>query len=202
MNKTILWIVGGVVGLGLVVLLAFSIVNEEERDASIGFGDPVVSGAPLPLLGDQGDVAIGVSAPTVSGADWNGVAHSIEPDGRPKILLFLAQWCPHCQAEVPVVQAWLDAGNLPPQVDLYGVTTATSSVRPNWPPQDWLEAEGWSAPTIMDDEIGSISVAFGMRGTPFYAVLDGNNVNLQRVSGAIGIRGLETLVDLALASAS
>jgi thiol-disulfide isomerase/thioredoxin len=201
MNRPFVWIIGGVVGLGLVVLLAISIVAEEERDTSIGYGQVEVLGDPIPILGDQGDVAIGFPAPAVTGADWNGIGHSIEADGRPKIIIFLAHWCQFCQAEVPVVQSWIDAGNLPEDVDMYGVTTSTDPLRPNWPPQDWLEEEGWTVPTIMDDNIGTVSVAYGMRGTPFYAVLDGNNVNLQRVSGAIGIQGLEALVDIAQASA-
>ena len=200
MNKTVLWGIGGVVGLGLIILLAMSIASEESLDASIGFGEVEVVGAPLPILGDQGDVAFGLTAPSVSGADWNGVRHAIEPDGRAKIVLFLAHWCPFCQAEVPVVQSWLDAGNLPADVDLYSVTVQTDRFRPLWPPQDWLEDEGWTVPVIMDDEIGTVAAAFGMRGTPFYVVLDGANVNLLRVSGEIGVAGLEALVAVAQSS--
>lgn len=200
MNKTVWWIVGGVVGLGLIVLLAASIATEESVDASIGFGEVTVEGEPLPLLPDPtNDPNIGDSAPTIHGADWNGNEISIEADGRPKILIFLAHWCSHCQEEVPIVQQWVDQGNLPDEVDLYGITVSTDRLRPNWPPQDWLEAEGWTAPTIMDDEVGTISVSYGMRGTPFYAVLDGDNTNLQRVSGSIGTAGLDQLVQIALA---
>jgi thiol-disulfide isomerase/thioredoxin len=187
-----------VVGLGLIVALAASIATEPEVDESIGFGTPTVEGDTLPVYAaGSDDVAIGLTAPAVTGADWNGNPVSIEPDGTAKIILFLAHWCPHCQAEVPVVQDWIEAGNLPEGVELISVVTSTSRSRPNWPPQDWLEEEGWTSPVIMDDEIGTIAANYGMSGTPFYAVLDGDNTNLTRVSGEIGVDGLNALAAIA-----
>lgn len=199
MNKTVLWIGGGVIGLALIVLLAMSIAGEETLDASIGFGDVSVEGDILPVYtGDPtNDQAVGMTAPSVSGADWEGNPAAIEADGRAKILIFLAHWCPHCQNEVPLVQDWLDAGNLPDGVDMYSLTVATDRLRPNWPPQDWLEDEGWTPPVIMDDEIGSAAVAYGMAGTPFYLVVDGENQVLGRISGEIGVAGLDALAALA-----
>ncbi|MGH8870883.1 MAG: TlpA family protein disulfide reductase, partial [Acidimicrobiia bacterium] len=111
--------------------------------------------------------------------------------------LFLAHWCPHCQNEVPVVQDWVDAGNLPDDVELISVATSTDRLRPNWPPQDWLVEEGWTSPVIMDDQVGTVAGNYGMAGTPFYVVLDGENHNLGRVSGEIGTQGLDALVALA-----
>jgi cytochrome c biogenesis protein CcmG, thiol:disulfide interchange protein DsbE len=197
-NSTLWWIIGGVVGLGLIVWLALSIAGEEPIDASIGYGDPTVTGDPLPVYAaGTDDVAVGLPAPTVTGADWNGNPISIAPDGSSKIILFLAHWCPHCQAEVPVVQDWVDAGNLPEGVELISVATSTDRLRENWPPQEWLEEEAWTAPVIMDDQIGTVAGNFGMAGTPFYVVLDGENNNLGRVSGEIGTQGLNALVALA-----
>ena len=202
MNKTVLWIIGGVVGLGLIVLLALSIASETPRDDSIGFGEVTVEGQALPLVENvnAGDPAIGLAAPTVSGADWNGVPHSIAADGRPKIVIFLAHWCPHCQAEVPEIQAWLDEGGLPDNVDMYSITVLNDPTRQPWPPQDWLESEGWTVPTIMDDTQRSAALAYGLAGTPFYMVLDGDNTNLLRLSGQAGIPRLEAMVLLAQAS--
>jgi hypothetical protein len=101
---------------------------------------------------------------------------------------------------VPVIQTWLDGGNLPDDVDMYSVVTSTDRLRPNWPPQDWLEEEGWTVPAIMDDEIGTIAVNYGMSGTPFYVVLDGDNNVIRRASGEIGTAGLNALVAVAQAS--
>ena len=195
MNKKLLGIIGGVVGLALIVVLALAIAGEEPLDASIGYGDPVVTGDPLPLFNSAAaDPVVGLPAPSAVGADWEENEVSIEADGRSKIIIFLAHWCPHCQAEVPVVQTWLDAGNLPDDVDMYSVVTSTDRLRPNWPPQDWLEEEGWTVSAIMDDEIGTIAANYGMSGTPFYVVLDGDNNVIRRISGEIGTAGLDVLV--------
>lgn len=199
MNRTVLWIVGGVVGLGLIVALAWSIASEPVVDESIAFGEVTVDGPNLPFVQDvaAGDQAIGVTAPTVSGGDWNGNSYTVGPDGRPKVLLYLAHWCPHCDAEVPEVQAWLDAGNLPADVDMYAFTIRSQRGRPDWPPQDWLDDYGWTVPTIMDDNLGSADIAYGVVGTPFYVVLDGDNTVLGRISGAVGTAGLDAMVQIA-----
>lgn len=198
-RSTLLWVVGGVLGLALIVWLAISIAGETDIDPSVAFGDVTVEGQPLPFLADPttADPALGFSAPTVTGSDFDGTSHTVGADGRPKILIFLAHWCPHCQAEVPEVQAWIDQGGLPAEVDMYSFTVLTEHVRPNWPPEEWLEEEGWTPPVIMDDEEQSIVTAYGMRGTPFYVVLDGENNNLGRFSGQVGVPGLEAMVRIA-----
>jgi thiol-disulfide isomerase/thioredoxin len=200
-RATLWWIIGGVVGLGLIVALAASIATEPEIDESIGFGDPTVEGDPLPVhaVGTE-DVAVGLTAPTVTGADWEGNPVSIEPDGTPKIVIFLAHWCPHCQAEVPVIQKWIDEGNVPDDIELVSVNTGTNQLRPNWPPQEWLEDEGWTVPVIMDDELTSVAVGFGMSATPMFVVLDGQNTNLGRVTGELPVESLNSLVQIAQAS--
>jgi cytochrome c biogenesis protein CcmG, thiol:disulfide interchange protein DsbE len=198
-RSTLLWVVGGVLGLALIVWLAISIAGETDIDPSVAFGDVTVEGQPLPFLADPttADPALGFSVPTVTGTDFDGNSHTVGPDGRPKILIFLAHWCPHCQAEVPEVQAWIDQGGLPAEVDMYSFTVLTEHVRPNWPPEEWLEEEGWTPPVIMDDEEQSVVTAYGMRGTPFYVVLDGENNNLGRFSGQVGVPGLEAMVRIA-----
>lgn len=202
MTRRILWIGGGVVGLALVVLLAFSIASEPAVDDSVGFGEVSVDGDPVPTHSGApaADPALGRAAPTVSGHDWDENGFTIGPDGRPKVLIFLAHWCPHCQVEVPVIVDWIESGGVPDGVDLYSLTVSNDRRLPNWPPQDWLEGEGWPVPVIMDDRIGTAAVAFGMTGTPFYVVLDGDNGILGRFSGEVGVAGLDALVEIAQGS--
>jgi thiol-disulfide isomerase/thioredoxin len=192
-----------VVGLALIVLLALAIAGEESLDDSVAFGEVTVEGADLPFFDASAqDPAVGVTAPTVSGGDWNDNEYTIGPDGRAKIIVMLAHWCPHCQREVPVIQDWVEAGRLPEGVDLYGVTVLTNRLRDGstWPPSSWLESEGWTSPTLMDDEDGSIVAAYGLVSTPTYVVLDGDNNNLGRLAGEIGTSGLDALASIAAAS--
>jgi cytochrome c biogenesis protein CcmG/thiol:disulfide interchange protein DsbE len=201
--STLWWIIGGVVGLGLIIFMALSIANEGEIDTTIGYGEVTMEGEPLPTFADpSNDPAVGMTAATIAGGDWDGNEFEIAPDGTPKIVVLLAHWCPHCQAEVPVVQQWVNDGGLPAGVDMYSVTVFTDPLRGNWPPQEWLEQAGWTTPVIMDDKSGTAAIAFGMQTTPMYVVLDGDNNVIGRISGEIGVNGLNTLSQLALESAS
>jgi thiol-disulfide isomerase/thioredoxin len=202
-RSLIYWIGGVVVGLGLIVWLAVAIAGEGAVDEAIAFGEVAVEGDDLPFLETgAADPAVGLTAPTVTGETFDGEQLTIGADGNAKIVVLLAHWCPHCQAEVPLVQSWIESGGLPEGVDLYGVTVLTNRVRDGrtWPPQDWLESEGWTSPTIKDDQQNSIVNAYGMTGTPTYVVLGPDNENLGRISGEIGLGGLETLAGLAAGS--
>lgn len=202
-KSLIYWIVGGVVGLGLIVWLAIAIAGEGPVDESIVYGEVTVEGENLPVLpSGAADPALGFTAPTVTGEALDGTTMTIGPDGRAKIVVMLAHWCPHCQREVPVIQQWLAAGGLPEGVDLYGATVLTNRVRDGstWPPQQWLDDEGWTSPTIKDDQSGSIVAAYGMTGTPTYIVLGPDNENLGRLSGEVGVEGLNALAGLAASS--
>ncbi|MET0460112.1 MAG: hypothetical protein ABW195_12755, partial [Ilumatobacteraceae bacterium] len=74
----------------------------------------VVTGEPLPEGEGSADPAIGDPAPALSGFDYAGQAVDIAPgtDG-PMMVVFLAHWCPHCNAEVPVLLEWEESGDIP-----------------------------------------------------------------------------------------
>jgi len=203
-NKGLLyWIVGGVVGLGLIVWLAVAIAGEPPVDEAVVYGEVTVEGEPLPFLpSGSADPAAGLTAPTVTGETLDGEKLTIGPGDTAKIVVMLAHWCPHCQREVPVIQDWVESGGLPEGVELYGATVFTNRARDGdtWPPSEWLESEGWTIPTIKDDQQGRLVEAFGMRGTPTYVVLGPDNTNLVRISGEIGVEGLNALASTAVAS--
>ena len=85
----------------------------------------------------------------------------IEADGSPKAIYFIAHWCPHCQAEVPLVQGLIDDGRKPDALDIYAVSTAVDRGRGNYPPVDWLEEEGFTPIVVRDDDASSAFVEFG-----------------------------------------
>jgi thiol-disulfide isomerase/thioredoxin len=156
-----------------------------------GSGDqaPVVNGTPLPAFtSPSDDAAVGQAIPTVTTPTV-----SIELNGRAKILLFLAHWCPHCQAEVPVVQDWVDAGNLPDDVDLISVSTGIDPNRPNYPPNEWLEREGWTSPTIVD-ESGAVADAYGLSAFPYWVFVNADGTVAGRLTGELATSDLDTIV--------
>ena len=156
---------------------------------------PVVTGAALPEFVDTaGDEAVGMTIPTVDGADFGGAPVSIALDGRPKVLLFLAHWCSHCQAEVPVMQDWADGGSAPDDVDIISIATAIDPAYPNYPPDAWLESEGWTFPVIVD-EPGTVATAYGLTAFPFWVFVDGEGRVTGRMTGELAMNDLETIID-------
>jgi cytochrome c biogenesis protein CcmG/thiol:disulfide interchange protein DsbE len=150
---------------------------------------PVVSGSPLPLFeSPSGDPALGLTIPTVTSP-----TASIQLNGKAKILLFLAHWCPHCQAEVPVVQDWIEGGNLPGDVDLVSVSTAIDPNRPNYPPSEWLEREGWTSPVIVD-ESGAVADAYGLSAFPYWVFVNADGTVAGRLTGELSTSDLDRIV--------
>lgn len=162
-----------------------------------------VDGEPLPAVGGgSDDPAVGELAPTLSGTSVDGEPMEIRPGDGPTIVMFLAHWCPHCQNEVPVVVDWLDDGRLPDDVDLVAVSTAVSEPRGNFPPSEWLESEGWTVPTLADDDASTALQAYGLGSFPYFVALDADGRVVARVVGEQGADGLDQLVGWAQGSNS
>ena len=168
-----------------------SVVPSDLPSASVpaGGGAPVITGTSLPEFADaNADPAVGSVIPTVTSP-----TASIALDGTPKVLMFLAHWCPHCQAEVPLVQDWVDGGHLPSDVDLISVSTAIDPSRPNYPPEDWLAREGWTAPVITD-ETGAVADAFGLSAFPYFVFVNADGTVAGRLTGELTTDQLETII--------
>lgn len=189
-------VIVGVLVLALVVALLAGGGGSDFEETPVA-----VDGEPLPTLPETGeDPAIGRAAPGLEGKDLDGSRLDITDDGRPKVIAFVAHWCSHCQAEVPAIQAHLDDVGVPEDVDLYGVATLTEKTRGNWPPDQWLQDEGWTIPTLVDDEDDDAANAYGLAGTPFWVAVDADGVVVARQSGEIGVAGFDALVEAARAA--
>jgi len=182
-----------VIGAAAVVIIGYGLVTNKEP-LGVDVVAPTVNGEALPDYSDDplSDGAVGSLIPTAVGTDFIGESVVIEPDGRPKILLFLAHWCSHCRAEVPVVQQWIDGGGLPAGVDLVAVATSIDRGRDNYPPDRWLEEENWSSPTLADtnNEVGK---SFGLRGFPYWVFVDAEGRVVGRWGGELPIAQLDVV---------
>ncbi|NIR41227.1 MAG: TlpA family protein disulfide reductase, partial [Actinobacteria bacterium] len=159
-------------GLAVVALIATVILTM--GDGSGEFGEVTITGEDLGTFGGSpsSDPAIGMMAPDVVGQDFGGSEVTIRNDGRAKMIVFLAHWCPYCQAEVPVVVDWLEAGGLPAEVDLVAVATGTATTRDNYPPSQWLQREGFDVPTILDSKSSDLAGAFGLNAYPYWVFVN------------------------------
>lgn len=150
-----------------------------------------VDGTALAPLADSGaDAAVGTQAPTLSGPSFDGTNVVVAPEGgRPLVVVFLAHFCPHCQAEVPrLVELASEGGAV--GVD---VVTGTNPGAPNYPPSKWLRRERWPFPVLVDTAEQTAAEAFGLPAYPFMVFLDADGTVLGRVSGEIGIQGLRSI---------
>ena len=111
-----------------------------------------VDGTPLPLYeGADGDAAIGTAPPTLTGEGFDGSQVVIGPgEPVPTLVVFLAHWCPHCNAEIPRLIELQDEGRIPEDLRVVGVSTGVAPDRPNFPPSDWIVDMGWPFEMMAD----------------------------------------------------
>ena len=183
MNKN--FIIAGAVVLVLGLAIAIGVtLSSEPVAAGLPEGEISVVGDSLPQYAGENDdnVALGLPAPTFSAPDQNSEIFQLEKNGNSKALLFLAHWCGYCQQEVPVVQRFIDSNGVPPGIDVIAVATSIDRGRDNYPPQEWLEREGWSETQIydLDREIGE---AYGLNAFPYWVFLDKDLNVLARRTG-------------------
>ena len=185
----IVWIVVGVVVVLGIVAIALSVGGGGDGEggrsnSDAEFGDPKISGEALPsYVQGTDDPAVGESAPTVRGTNFAGEPTSIEP-GKPRMVVFLAHWCPHCNAEAPRLAAYLADPGLPDGVELTIVPTGSSPEAENWPPSEWLNDVGLGqVETLVDSKDQTVAAAYGLSAYPFIVTLDAEGQVLERVSG-------------------
>lgn len=181
-NRTPLFIV---LGTAVLVIVAIAMTRNTTTTASgVEETRPVtVTGDALPAFEEGPDQAIGAKTPEISGSSFDGDPLTIPADGAPKVVIFLAHWCPHCQVEVPMITENLPNVELPDDVDLLSVSTAVDKGQPNYPPSRWLSDEGWPLPVIADDAAGTAGAAYGVTSYPYFVFADAKGRVVERYAG-------------------
>jgi thiol-disulfide isomerase/thioredoxin len=211
------WILGGLVALVVVAaVVAFVATGGDDGDDEAGSGgsspapsstegpaggEVTVTGDPLPRFeGTEDDPAIGTAAPVLTGPEVHGNGTvTIEATGRPVLIGGFAHWCPHCQDELPIVSQVLADGGFE-GIDVYGLSTAEDESQDNWPPADWFDREGFTAPVVADDRQSTLFTALGLNSFPSWVVLDGDGNVVLRLTGELSEEQLLTLADTARAA--
>ena len=214
-NRTLLW--GGlavVVVIAIVVAVVASGGSNDSADATKFETAPVkVSGTPLPQYDStkSPDPAIGDTIPTLTGKSIDdGSEVTIGPDsgGKPQVIVFVAHWCPHCQAEVPRLVQLADDGVFD-GVQVSAVATATNEQADNYPPSAWLKNEKWPFPVLADDAKGTAAQAYGLSAFPYFVMVHADGTVAGRGTGELpedqlqaNIKALKAGEDLPIASSS
>lgn len=171
-------------------------------DVAAAENQPVsIEGQVLDPLGDpSADPAVGAPAPLLRGYSFDGRPVTIEPgDGRSYMVVFLAHWCPHCNAELPRLIEWKNLGMVPDGLEVVGVSTGVAADRPNYPPSEWIVEKQWPWSVIADSAAQDAAMAYGVSGYPFFTIIDADGTVKLRASGEKSIEEIDALVDAALA---
>lgn len=178
---------------------AHAAANAEREQAPITVtGDPLAPypDSPTVLADPESDPAVGQTPPSLSGVSFDGSEVEIDPaDGRAKVVIFLAHWCPHCQNEVPRIQKWINDGKQPDDVDVYAVSTSVSSDRVNYPPSKWIVRENFTPPVLLDGADSPAAQAYSLPGFPYFVALNSDGTVAQRGSGEVPIEDFDRVVN-------
>jgi thiol-disulfide isomerase/thioredoxin len=186
------------VGVVVVLLVALGIaLLGGGDDAGTGF-DPADHAAPT-IEGEAiAPGASGVPAPVVRADALLGEGQlELPQQGQATMVVFLAHWCPHCNAEVPVIKQWLEESGPPEGVALRAVATGIDPNQANYPPDEWLRDFDWTVPTLTDIG-GSIRNAYGVDSYPKWVFVDAGGT----VVGSSGPLTADDMADIADALAA
>lgn len=161
----------------------------------------VVAGEELPPLetSPTQDPAVGQNAPTITASHFDNTEVTINfDDGQPRIVMFFAHWCPHCQSEVTSLVERFGRDGTPSDVDIVAISTNVDQGAPNYPPSQWFLTEQWPIPVLRDSATNDLAEAFGLTGYPYAVVVDGDGNVVIRQSGGVSEPMWNTMLDLAV----
>ncbi|HEX4867906.1 MAG TPA: TlpA disulfide reductase family protein [Acidimicrobiales bacterium] len=200
-RRRVLLLAGIAVAVVVVIGVLLALGGADDDKSSSGsdapdFGPVAVEGTSLADLPDGGaDPAVGTAAPVLEVTDPQGSGTTVGAAGdEPTLIAFVAHWCPHCQAEVPVLVDLMEAGDLD-GVRTVAVLTGTKDSAPNYPPVAWLERERWSGDIVLDDERSTAARAYGLTAYPYLVWLDADGTVVARTSGEVPREALLQQID-------
>jgi len=154
----------------------------------------VVTGNALPVFNSAAaDTAVGLPMPLIEGTDFAGNPLAISADGRAKLIVGLAHWCPYCNNEVPILNDWYAAG-LPDGVDVIALHVYTDPAKPHFPPATWVGEVAFTLPLIADDESRTLVRTLGIPAVPFWLLVSADGTVMERGTGQVEADVLDGIV--------
>lgn len=147
-----------------------------------------------PYNSEAADTAVGLPMPQLAGTDFAGNPLAIEADGRAKLIVGLAHWCPYCNNEVPILNDWYAAG-IPDGVDVVVLHVYADPARPHFPPASWVEELELALPLIADDESRTLVRTLGIPAVPFWLLVSADGTVMERATGQVGADVLDGIVE-------
>ena len=147
------------------------------------------------------DPGVGMQAPAITAAYFDNVETTINlDDGTPRVLIFVAHWCPYCQKEIPAIASWFSTNGIPGNVEVVVISTSVDQGQPNYPSSDWLLREEWPLPVLRDSDSGDLATGYGLSAFPFTVGVSGSGEVVSRTTGQTPTPQWEALLQLVAAS--
>jgi thiol-disulfide isomerase/thioredoxin len=163
-NRAVMLALAGFTALVIVAIAALAIFS------TIGGGG---GGAANFTPNDEGLIPVGQKAPAFTAETVGGGRVSVgEDEAEATMLVFFATWCPHCQAEAPVMSE-LESQYEVLQMVMVGIDGEDNPQKV----QQFVEEYDFESPAVYDPALGP---EYEVSGYPTTYVLDGEN----RVVGA------------------
>ena len=160
------------------------------------FGSPNVDGTQLPQFDHEAesDGAVGLRAPDVEGTDFEGLSARFGDTGVRQLVLVTAPWSPVGEMALRELGSDFEVLADDDSISLVLVVTYMSDDRPNWPPDEWLDAVGFPGDVLVDDTSQSIASALGVSVLPFWVLIDETGTVLARSSGIMPSEDLDDFI--------
>ncbi|MGZ8599138.1 MAG: TlpA family protein disulfide reductase [Actinomycetota bacterium] len=180
---------GGVALIAVVVVFVVVLMKDEGGNGAGPStpGQVTVEGSPRTTPLEPGESVPSFTAPELSGGkvDWKDYA------GQPVVLSVWAPWCPHCQAELPVVDRVMK--------DYAGVgwVTIVTSMgdQPGPTPEEYMLQNELDFATAVDDEAGTLAAAFGIQGFPTLYFVNSDGTVALELEGEVDEATLRSTIE-------
>jgi thiol-disulfide isomerase/thioredoxin len=196
------YILGGVALIAIVVLTVLAFMGGDDgagpvRIQPVAAGRVTASGSPRTEPLAAGETVPSFSAPgfrVATDPDTGDLAVQRQPvswePGTPTVVSIWAPWCPHCQAELPVLSRVMQDF---PGVDFVTVVTSIND-SPGPDAGTFLKDNGVTAPTAIDDVDGTLAQAFGIQAFPTLYFVGSDGAVVQELEGEVDEATLRDLI--------
>lgn len=180
---------GGVALIAAVVVFVVVLMSKSGGNGASpsALGEVTVQGSPRSTTLQVGETVPAFTAPELAGGtvDWTSYA------GTPAVLSVWASWCPHCQAELPVLDRVMKDYS---GVGFVTIVTAIGS-QPGPTPEEYMLEKQLDFPVAVDDESQTLAAAFGIQSFPTLFFVNSDGTVATQLTGEVAETDLRSIID-------